>query len=403
VSTPPATLQICDQPHQFEPLLPQKELDELVLGTRKVVELALQLQGVTHPATRERLRELVRAMNSYYSNLIEGQSAHPRNIDRALRHDLSATPDVAQRQRIAVAHIEAERELELLAADEAKALGSGFLRRAHASLYGRLSPGDRSTPQGRAVEPGALRREDVAVGRHQPPTWTSLPAFLARADAVYSRKWGLDAVLYAIAAAHHRMAWTHPFLDGNGRACRLQMHCALLPLSAGLWSVNRGLARLRCRCYELLANADMARQGDLDGRGNLSERMLREWCRFFIELCNDQVTFMARMLDLAQLKQRMAGLVLVRSESAEYPHYRKEAVLPLHHVLAAGPVSRSEFVQMTGLGERTARKLMSQLLKDGLLVSGSPKGEVGIGFPLDALGLLFPNLYPEAAGVPGEE
>jgi Fic family protein len=381
----------------------QTALEELALDTRKVVELAFQLQGAAHPATRQCLRELVRSMNSYYSNLIEGQSTHPRNIDRALRHDFSATPDVAQRQRIAVAHIEAERELEPLAADEARALGSGFLQRAHASLYGRLSADDRSTPRGRVVEPGALRREDVTVGRHQPPTWASLPAFLARADAVYSRKWGLDAVLYAVAAAHHRMAWTHPFLDGNGRACRLQTHCALLPLSAGLWSVNRGLARQRSRYYELLANADIARQGDLDGRGNLSERMLREWCRFFIELCNDQVAFMARMLDLAQLKQRMAGLVLVRTESAGYPDYRKEAVLPLHHVLAAGPVSRSEFVQMTGLGERTARKLMSQLLKDGLLVSGSPKGEVGIGFPLDALGLLFPHLYPEAASVPVDE
>jgi hypothetical protein len=55
---------------------------------------------------------------------------------------------------------------------------------------------------------------------------------------------------------------------------------------------------------------------------------------------------------------------------------------------------------MTGLGERTARKVLSQLLRDGLLVSDSPKGEVGIGFPLDALAILFPNLYPEAASQP---
>jgi Fic family protein len=194
------------------------------------------------------------------------------------------------------------------------------------------------------------------------------------------------------------MAWTHPFLDGNGRACRLQTHCALLPLTAGLWSVARGLARQRSRYFELLSNADMARQGDLDGRGNLSERMLREWCGFFIELCLDQVSFMSTMLDLPQLKQRIAGLVLLRSEQeGAGSEYRREAVLPLHHVLAAGPVSRGEFVQLTGLGERTARKLLSRLLKDGLLTSDSAKGDVGIGFPLDALAWLFPALYPEAA------
>ena len=39
----------------------------------------------------------------------------------------------------------------------------------------------------------------------------------------------------------------------------------------------------------------------------------------------------------------------------------------------------------------------SRLLKDGLLVSRTPKGELEIGFPLDALNVLFPNLYPEAA------
>jgi Fic family protein len=130
--------------------------------------------------------------------------------------------------------------------------------------------------------------------------------------------------------------------------------------------------------------------------------MLREWCSFFIELCHDQVSFMSRMLDLPLLKQRITGLVLVRSEQeGTGSEYRREAVLPLHHVAAAGPVSRGEFVQMTGLGERTARKLLSRLLKDGLLTSDSPKGDVAIGFPLDALALLFPDLYPEAAMAPG--
>lgn len=398
MSIKPTIVDVFDQPHQFEPLLPQQELEQLALQTRGVLEKAFKLQGVIHPSSQSRLRELVRSMNSYYSNLIEGQGTHPVNIDRALRHDFSARPDVAQRQRIALAHIEAEREIELqVTGTEASVLTSAFLRHAHANLYGRLGNEDRSTPDGRVVEPGALRVEDVSVGRHQPPTWSSLPRFLDRADAVYGRQWGLDAVLYVVAAAHHRMAWTHPFSDGNGRACRMQTHCALLPLSGGLWSVSRGLARQRDRYYELLANADMARQGDLDGRGNLSERMLRQWCRFFIELCADQVSFMTRMLDLNQLKERLAGLVLVRSQSVAHPEYRKEAVLPLLHVLATGPVSRGEFVQMTGLGERTGRKLLAQLLKDSLLLSDTPKGDLGIGFPLDALGFLFPNLYPEAA------
>ncbi len=65
--------------------------------------------------------------------------------------------------------------------------------------------------------------------------------------------------------------------------------------------------------------------------------------------------------------------------------------------MALGPITRGEFVQLTGLGERTARKVLAQLLADGLLISDTPKGPVRMGLPLDALGVLLPILYPEAA------
>ncbi len=401
MSISPTKLLVYDQPHQFEPLLPQKRLGELVEATADIVERSHRLQAAVSPAARDALREVVRSMNSYYSNSIEGQGTHPLNIERALRDDFSAKPEIAQRQRIALAHIQAESELEQQNATAAVALGSGFLMQAHAAMYKRLSEADRSIAGGHVAEPGKIRDKDVTVGRHQPPTASSLPLFLKRMDEVYGRLQGLDAMLYTIAAAHHRAAWVHPFLDGNGRAMRLQTHCALHPLSGGLWSVNRGLARKRDKYYELLSNADMPRHGDLDGRGNLSEKMLWAWCRFFIELCSDQVSFMAQMLDLDRMKERIRGLVIVRSHMADRD-YREEAVLPLQHVLLAGPVSRGEFAQMTGLGERTARKLISCLVADGLLVSDTPRGNVRLGLPLDALNHLLPNLYPEAAAAPME-
>lgn len=399
-------VSVYDQPHQFEPLLPKQRIEELIERTRAVLEKAYRLQHAVAPSTRQSLRGLVRGMNSYYSNRIEGQGTHPLNIERALAADFSETPGVAMRQRIALAHIEAEKELEaaLLSAPEHEnhALRSHLLVEAHRALYRRLEAADRTTDDGRIIEPGQLRREDVTVGRHRPPAAPSVPLFLARMDEVYPRIRGLDALLYGIAAAHHRAAWVHPFGDGNGRACRLQTHCALLPVSGGLWSVNRGLARQRERYYEMLANADSPRHGDLDGRGNLSEAMLREWCEFFLAVADDQVAFMTRMLQLDQLRERIATLMLVRSQSAQFANYSRQAVLPLHHVLVAGPVSRGDFIQMTGMPERSARRALSQLLKDGLLASDGPKGPVWFDFPLDALNILLPNLYPEAATVNDE-
>jgi hypothetical protein len=60
--------------------------------------------------------------------------------------------------------------------------------------------------------------------------------------------------------------------------------------------------------------------------------------------------------------------------------------------MSAGPVTRGEFTQMTGLDERTARKSIAQLLGDGLLLSDSHRAPLRPGLPLDALGILFPSL-----------
>ncbi|MGV3682108.1 MAG: Fic family protein [Acidovorax sp.] len=399
MSIKPTPVVAYDQPHQFEPLLPTQDLAELGEATRRIFEKSAALKAAASPEARAALREIVRSMNSYYSNRIEGQATHPANIERALRHDFSDTPDVARRQRVALAHIEAERDLETDVTSEAAALGSAFLRQAHRSLYSRLPPEDRRTEDGRQIEPGALRMHDVAVGRHQPPAWQSVPRFLTRMDEVYGRLHGVDAVIFTIAAAHHRMAWTHPFEDGNGRAVRLQTHCALLPINGGLWSANRGLARQRERYYQMLDAADSARQGDLDGRGNLSQKMLWEWCRYFAKLCEDQVNFMGAMLDLPQLKDRLRAYVMVEGATKGITEYREEAILPLQTVAVSGALSRGDFIRMTGLGERTGRKVVSRFLSDGLLRSDSHRGELSIAFPMSALHILLPNLYPEASSV----
>lgn len=387
--------QLYREIHQFEPLLPQKELDQLRQRSRVVVEGSLRLGAQAHESTRAELRELVRAMNSYYSNRIEGQGTHPRNIERALRRDFSDKPDIARLQRIALAHIEAEKELAQCTAQGANPLLSSFAIQAHKALYRPLSRDDRATKDGIVVEPGALRGDEVDVGRHVAPAYEAVPAFLRRFDEAYGSKRGLDDMLIVIACAHQRLTWIHAFIDGNGRAARLQTHCALSSITSGLWSPNRGLARRRDDYYARLADADQPRRGDLDGRGNLSEEGLRLWTSFFLEVCEDQVAFMQKMLDLDNMKRRIEALITFRS--TEDKAIRPEAVLPLFHLFAAGPLTRGEFQQMTGLGERVARSLLSRLIAVGLVASDGPYANVRFALPLDSLQFLFPGLYPEAA------
>lgn len=382
----------------MEPMLPQTRLGALREMAGGIIADSQKLTGHLHPVTLASMRELVRAMNSYYSNRIEGQGTHPLNIERALHRDFSDKPDVARLQRLALAHIEAEREMEAEASQGGSSLAWARAQSAHRALYSRLSESDRSTAEGRIVQPGTLRTEAVDVGRHVAPAAEALPGFLARFDEVYTRTVSWDEYLVAIACAHQRLAWIHPFLDGNGRAARLQSHAALWPLSAGLWSPSRGLARQRESYYARLSNADAPRRGDLDGRGNLTEAGLFEWCEFFLGVCQDQVSFMAGMLDLGNLKTRL--LALITFMAAHDKAIRPAAVLPLHYLLVAGPVARGEFAQMTGLGERVARSLLSRLLVSRLLESDGPYAPVRFGFPLHALQFLLPGLYPEAAAPP---
>ena len=93
-------------PHQFEPLLPGARAQEPLLAkAHDLARSATRLAGYPAPAG---LRALLRGMNSYYTNRIEGQHTRPVEIEQALRKDFSGNAGLAARQRLAVAHIEAE-------------------------------------------------------------------------------------------------------------------------------------------------------------------------------------------------------------------------------------------------------------------------------------------------------
>jgi hypothetical protein len=93
----------------------------------------------------------------------------------------------------------------------------------------------------------------------------------------------------------------------NGRVARLVSHASLLDLldTAGIWSVARGLARNVATYKEHLANCDLPRRNDLDGRGNLSEEALAALSRFFLETCLDQVSFMESLVQPDRLRTRI--------------------------------------------------------------------------------------------------
>ena len=109
------------------------------------------------------------------------------------------------------------------------------------------------------------------------------------------------------ASAHHRLLWMHPFLDGNGRVARLMSYAMLRDAldTGGVWSVARGLARNEAEYKSLLAQCDLQRQSERDGRGNLSEKALANFAIFSLKTCIDQVDFMETLVNPKGLRDRI--------------------------------------------------------------------------------------------------
>jgi Fic family protein len=376
----------------------EQRLEPLLSKAHDLARAAGRLAGL--PISAE-LRGLLRAMNSYYTNRIEGQHTRPRELEQALRKDFSHDASLAARQRLAIAHIEAERELEARYGNDTQAqqlYGADAVSDIHRALFARLPPEDLQHAAGASVEPGCWRTREVRVGQHIAPRADSVPRLLARWAQAYGAVRRGEAALVAMAAAHHRLGWVHPFLDGNGRVMRLHSHLLLhgLGYTGGLWSPLRGFARTVDRYYALLAAADEPRRGDLDGRGNLSEAALVDWIDYVLEVCVDQVQFMRGQLSLDAMERRIAACLAFEQESLR-SGVRAEALRPLHYLFLSGAeIERGEFKRMTGLGERTAVNLLTALVRRGLLRSDTPQGKVRFGLPLHALRFYFPALWPEA-------
>ena len=386
-------------PHQFDPLMPDAARQQPLLAkAHDLARAATQLAGQSVSAE---LRGLLRGMNSYYTHRIEGQHTRPHEIEQALRKDFSSDAALAARQRLAVAHIEAEAAIEQRCRGDAGArwlYSLDAVPALHRELFARLPATDLLTPEGEVVVPGQLRLRDVKVGQHVAPAHASVPGFIDRWAGFYGEVRRGEASLLALAAAHQRLGWIHPFIDGNGRVMRLHTHALLSArgYTNGLWSPLRGFARSTERYYALLAAADLPRRGDLDGRGNLSEQALVDWIDYVLDVCLDQVRFMAGLLDLSAMERRIAAC-LAFEEATLRSGVRREALRPLHYLfLTGGELERGEFKAMTGLGDRTAVSALSALVKRGLLKSDTPQGRVRFALPLHALRFYFPALWPEA-------
>lgn len=393
-----------ETPQRIEPARLEELPETITDAVAELVAASTRLAHALHPQTAASLAALVRIMNTHYSNLIEGHDTRPRDIERALAGKFDADQARRDLQTEAAAHVRVQAEIDRMAAENRlpEPASIDFILWLHREFY-RDAPAGFLNVRGNGreftMEPGVWRsrpEQDVAVGRHQPPSSRHVGDLMVHfAECYRFDRLGKAARIAAIPAAHHRFNYIHPFPDGNGRVSRLMCHAMAHAAGIGahgLWSISRGLARgleSRCDYKRFMDHADLPRQGDADGRGNLSQQALIDFVHWFLRVCFDQVTFMSELFELKLLAQRFQALV-ERSEKL-----KPEAARILEEALLRGEIDRGDIPRIAGLPERTARRVFSNVLETGLLASETPKGPVSLRFTTDTVEVLFPRLFPE--------
>ncbi len=173
-----------ETPHAIEPLVLSEGSRHRAGLSDSAVELASASAGFRRSVPRgviAPLADLVRAMNCYYSNLIEGHATHPVDIESALAGEYSQDPKKRELQHEAKAHITVQRWI-----DDGHLRGRATTAASIRDLHLRFSEllpdellvvSDPVTGRTVRVVPGEFRRDDVKVGLHIPVSAGAYRAF----------------------------------------------------------------------------------------------------------------------------------------------------------------------------------------------------------------------------------
>lgn len=397
----------------LEPLIPESQpLREQAAG---LFSSAAGLGRHLHPLTLQAVAELLRTVNCYYSNLIEGHNTHPIQIERAMRQEYAQDAHLRDLQLEAAAHIEVQRLAEQRLEEEPglNVCSAAFVQWLHHEFYVRIPDRLRIVrdPEGGReimVESGVIRTYDVRVSDHIAPPPEDVPGLLERfADVLDPANRSPVEALAVSGAVHHRLLWIHPFGDGNGRVVRLLSDAYLRRIgvgAAGLWTVARGLARRRDEYKQRLAAADAGRWDAYDGRGTRSNRALVEFCEFFLAVCQDQLQYMGGLLAIDGLAERVRGYCKAREAGAitdpEGLAGREKFAPSMTRLLIAliyrGELPRAEVPDVAGAPQRTARRYVQRLLDEGFVTAASHRAPIQLRIPAHAAPFVFPGLYAVA-------
>lgn len=399
------------------PPIPSKRLGELKDMAQEVIIASSTLEGRIAPETATALGDRLRFLNSYHSNLIEGHKTSIVDIEAALDKVFSRDSQKRYAQELCAAHVQTERALmdEVISGPPENICGFEFVSKIHKTFYGLLPKNHQyvHNQEGftrHSVKPGEMRDGAVSldggITAHGPDAKTLWGKYNEFEKCYHPTHFHGDERLIAIAASHHRISWLHPFRDGNGRVARLfsglYMACTGINRS-NLWSLSRGFSRHKQWYMTNLQSAD-----SIDRHKKCFDQdFFADYCLYFLEVCLDQARFMDKILGLNRIDARIEGYIKDRDKArgALNPLDRRSGRL-LKALFMQGSISRGDAQSILGMNQqsdRQARRIVSSLIKEGLVQSESHRAPLTIAFPAKVLRYYFPDIFdPSVLGDEGK-
>lgn len=394
---------------RFSPIIPTdlhgNIEDELLFLAEQVCIESSKLIGSYDSIVIDSIRDLLRKTNSYYSNLIESEGTHPIDIEKAMKSDFSQDTKEKNLQLLSLVHIDIQKYIE--SKKLISPYNKGFIESIHKALYSdrRMKPFlqiyDSVNNTTIIMTPGEFRKRDVKVGSHICPSPDEIESMIRSYETIYYNdlnhsKTKAKKLIYAL-ASHHRLVWIHPFLDGNGRIARLLLDAVLFHIDIegyGLWTISRGLARNSKQYKNSLASADMVRQGDYDGRGMLSNKELKNFVKYMLEISLDQIKYMSDCLRLSTLSHRIETYIQLSKNGMFRKILPKHSEILLKELLLRGEVERGDVGKIIGKQKTVASALIKELTELNMIYSDTPRGTIKLKFNSHFASYVFPNIFP---------
>jgi Fic family protein len=213
--------------------------------------------------------------------------------------------------------------------------------------------------------PGSLRQINVVItgSNHIPPDQFKVPEYFEELMDFVNTETISQNHLLITAIAHHRMAWIHPFDNGNGRLIRMFTYAMLIKQgfqikSGRILNPTAIFCIDRDKYYEKLALAD---SGEKDG--------VLDWCLYVLEGLRQEIEKIDKLLDLSFITTNILIPVLDYALGREHITKREYSILLAVVKSPSMSIKSADLEAVIGNESAVQRSRILKKLKDKKMLS----------------------------------